>query len=278
MTFAADGDGRTFINRQLAGYPFHVCRPHYFPHDAPGLATLYIQSSSGGIYQEDGHDIEIVAADGARAHVTTQASTIVHGMERDRAAQRATITAGSGSHVEYIPDPLILFPASRLSTTLTLRVHESATAIVVDSFLMHDPRSAEGAFDEFEARTMIEDWDGTRLATDRFRISGRDILAAMPGITSDYRAQGLLMMVQRSNRTSDILARLRAEIAVIDDVWAGGSTLPNEAGVWLRLQPRARASRASGRCRAASDRSNNVIKKGCHENTGEDRGAGLSRL
>ena len=246
MTFAVDGDGRTFIVRQLAGYPFHVCRPHYFPHDAPGLATLYIQSSSGGIYQEDRHDIAIVAVDGARAHVTTQASTIVHGMERDRAAQRATITAGPGSHVEYIPDPLILFPASRLSTTLTLRIHESATAIVVDSFLMHDPRSADGAFDEFEARTMIEDWGGTRLATDRFRIAGRDILAAMPGISSDYRAQGLLMMVQRSNRTSDILAQLRAEIAVIDDVWAGGSTLPNEAGVWLRLLARDGAALRAG--------------------------------
>ena len=246
VTFAADGDGRAFIDRQFAAYPFHICRPHYFPHDAPGMATLYIQSSSGGLYQEDAHDIEIVAVDGARAHVTTQASTIVHGMARDRAVQRATITAGPGSHVEYIPDPLILFPASRLSTTLTVRVHESATAIVADSFLTHDPQSADGAFDEFEARITIEDWGGARLAMDRFRILGRDVLALTPGIMNGYRAQGQIMIVQRSNRTSEILTRLRAEIAVTDGVWAGASVLPNEAGIWLRLLARDGAALRTG--------------------------------
>ena len=65
LTFSCDGDGRTYLDRQFASYPFHVCRPHYFPHDAPGMATLYVQSSAGGLYQEDAHDIEIVAKDDA---------------------------------------------------------------------------------------------------------------------------------------------------------------------------------------------------------------------
>ena len=48
LTFSCDGGGRTYLDRQFASYPFHVCRPHYFPHDAPGMATLYLQSSAGG--------------------------------------------------------------------------------------------------------------------------------------------------------------------------------------------------------------------------------------
>lgn len=137
--------------------------------------------------------------------------------------------------MEVVPDPLILFPSSRLSTTLTILVHESATAIVADSFLIHDPQSLDGSFESFEARTLIEDMDGTRLATDRFRISGRDVLAETPGITGSTRAQGLLMVIQRANDLSGLLERLRAELAACDDVFAGVSELPNNAGVWLRM-------------------------------------------
>lgn len=235
LTFSRDGDGRTYLDRQFAGYPFHVCRPHYFPHDVPGMATLYVQSSAGGLYQEDAHDIEIVGNDWTRAHVTTQASTIVHGMERGAAVQRTTVTAGPGSHVEVVPDPLILFPAASLSTTLTARVHDTATAVIAESFLMHDPDSADAAFDSFQAEAVIGDWDGTTLAVDRFRISGRDVVAATPGITGAARAQGLLMIVGRGTDQSGLIAALRADLGVQEDAFGGVSELPNGAGVSVRL-------------------------------------------
>ena len=207
LTFSCDGGGRTYLDRQFASYPFHVCRPHYFPHDAPGMATLYLQSSAGGLYQEDAHDIEIAANDGACAHVTTQASTIVHSMERGGATLRTTIAVGPGCHVEAVPDALILFPDARLTTGLTVRVHESATAIVGESFLMHDPDASDpntdiGSFAAYKANTVVEDWDGARVAADRFRISARDVLAATPGITGGTRAQGLLMVLQRGKKSA----------------------------------------------------------------------------
>ena len=240
LTFSCDGDGRTYLDRQFASYPFHVCRPHYFPHDAPGMATLYVQSSAGGLYQEDAHDIEIAANDGARAHITTQASTIVHSMERGGATQRTTIVAGPGCHVEAVPDALILFPDARLTTGLTVRAHESATAIVGESFLMHDPDAAGSntdvrSFASYEAKTVVEDWDGARLAADRFRISGRDVLAATPGITGGTRAQGLFMVLQRGKNLSPLIENLRAGLAQQNDVLAGISEMPNDAGAWVRM-------------------------------------------
>ena len=240
LTFSGDGDGRTYLDRQFASYPFHVCRPHYFPHDAPGMATLYVQSSAGGLYQEDAHDIEIVAKDDARAHITTQASTIVHSMERGGATQRTSIVVGPGCHVEAVPDALILFPDARLSTGLTVRVHDSATAIVGESFLMHDPDAAGSdtdvrSFASYEAKTVVEDWHGVRLAADRFRISGRDVLAATPGITGGTRAQGLFMVLQRGKDLSPLIESLRAGLAQQDDVLAGISEMPNDAGAWVRM-------------------------------------------
>ena len=240
LTFSCDGDGRTYLDRQFASYPFHVCRPHYLPHDPPEMATLYVQSSAGGLYQQDAHDIEIAARDGARAHVTTQASTIVHSMERGGATQRTTIAAGPGCHVEAIPDALILFPEARLTTEFTVRVHESATAIVGESFLMHDPDAAGsnadvGSFAAYHAKTVVEGWEGVRLAADRFRISGRDVLAATPGITGGTRAQGLLMALQRGKDLSPLIESLRAGLAARDDIFAGVSEMPNQAGVWVRM-------------------------------------------
>ncbi len=235
LTFSCDGDGRTYLDRQFASYPFHVCRPHYLPHDAPGMATLYVQSSAGGLYQQDAHDIEIAANDGTRVHVTTQASTIVHSMERGGARQQTTIAAGPSCHVEAVPDALILFPDARLTTGLTVRVHGSATAIIGESFLMHDPNAADNSFDMYEAKTVVEDWDGVRLAADRFRISGRDVLAATPGITGRTRAQGLLMALQRGKDPSALIENLRAGLAARDDILSGVSEMPNQAGVWVRI-------------------------------------------
>ena len=183
LTFSCDGGGRTYLDRQFASYPFHVCRPHYFPHDAPGMATLYLQFSAGGLYQEDAHDIEIAANEGACAHVTTQASTIVHSMERGGATLRTTIAVGPGCHVEAVPDALILFPDARLTTGLTVRVHESATAIVGESFLMHDPDASDpntdiGSFAAYKANTVLR--IGTAHALP-------PIASAFPGAMSSRR-------------------------------------------------------------------------------------------
>ena len=47
----ARGGGKTFLLRQFAPYPFHVARPHRLDAARPDLATLYLQSASGGLYR-----------------------------------------------------------------------------------------------------------------------------------------------------------------------------------------------------------------------------------
>ncbi len=71
LAFAKDGRGRTFLSRQYAGYPFHVCKTLYEDDALPGMGTIYTQSSAGGLYEHDRHAIEILSKAGAQAHVTT---------------------------------------------------------------------------------------------------------------------------------------------------------------------------------------------------------------
>ena len=59
--------------------------------DHPGLATLYVQSCSGGIYEDDRLDLTLATAQGAEAHVSTQAATVVHSMPSGSASQRVRI-------------------------------------------------------------------------------------------------------------------------------------------------------------------------------------------
>ena len=80
--------GKTFLARQLTPHPFHITRPFYFEEVPQGIASLYLQSSSGGLYGDDHLTLDIAVRKNAAAHVTTQASTVVHaargGVTRNR--------------------------------------------------------------------------------------------------------------------------------------------------------------------------------------------------
>jgi urease accessory protein len=235
IAFARDPSGRTYVRRQYAGYPYHLCRPLAFAGDPPGMATIYLQSCAGGIFRDDRLHEHIVAEAGTAAHVTTQASTIVHSMDRGDARQQVLIEADAGSFVEFLPDPFILFPQSRFASGLRIRAHESATVIVADSFLCHDPAGAGGLFDRFEGVLRAEDLQGRLFALDRFHTTGAILADRRPGITGAFAAQGSLFVIRQQGTSAPLVDALRKAVADPADVYAGASELPNRRGAWVRV-------------------------------------------
>ncbi len=69
LTFRRHGS-RSFLAHQHTPHPFHLTRPFYLPGDPQGMATLYLQSSSGGLYGDDDLSLHIALEEGAGAHVT----------------------------------------------------------------------------------------------------------------------------------------------------------------------------------------------------------------
>ena len=132
LAFAADGGGRTYLARQYANYPFHVCRALYQDAERPGLATLYLQSCSGGLYEDDRLDMRLEIAEGAEAHVSTQGPTIVHTMPSGSARLDARIVGAPRSYLEYLPDPQILFPGSRCASRIEVSLGGDAVALISD--------------------------------------------------------------------------------------------------------------------------------------------------
>ena len=236
LAFERSPGGTTFIASQFAEYPYHVCRPLFLDRELPGLATLYLQSCSGGLFEDDKLACDVIAGTGSAVHLTSGASTIVHSSRRGGQAEHSTaIRAEQNAFAEYLPDPVILFPHARLTTRLDLTLDPSATIIVSDSFIVHDPAGL-GGVPAFIAMTVTAKLaDGTLLARDRIAISGEAFKPGKPGVMGPWKCYGTVMVLTRNVPSAALRDGLRGALAGIEAVYAGVSTLPNRAGVWARF-------------------------------------------
>lgn len=199
---------------------------------------MYIQSCAGGLFENDRLRIDVVAGPLAEAHLTSQASTIVHGATTERSEQRATILAQDGAYLEYLPDPHILFPGSNLESSTTVVTGGSGCVLACDSFLTHDPTASGGLFSSFESETVVEDEGGRRLAIDRVRIDEQLAAAKWVGVAGQFGAQGTFIIVNRNGPLEALAASLK-QIAVPYSAGALGiSFLSHSAGVIVRMLAR----------------------------------------
>ena len=238
IEFACDPNGATEVFRQRVGYPFHLGRSLRLPGDPAGMPTVYLQSCSGGIFQRDDLRMRIIAGAGASAHVTSAASTVVHGMEAAGARQIVELDAGAGALLEYLPDPLILFPRARLDNCVQVRLDPGASVIAGETLILHDPKGEGGAFEFLESATVVRDRAGKLLVCDRFMCSGGDLARALPGINGAYVAQASLFVLTMVRPAVALVGAIRQALAPIEDVYAAASALPNGAGAWVRVLAR----------------------------------------
>jgi len=236
LVFTRAPDGRTYISHQRVGYPFHITRPFYLDQVPAGLLTLYLQSVSGGIYRGERLALSLEAEAGAQAQVTTQSATIVHRMrDGGQARQDMTIRAGAESILEYLPDPLILFPGARFHTTLRVVAEPSASVILSDAFSQHDSEAAGGRFERLISDTRIERPDGTLLAFDRFDIDGELSEAHFDGASGVYPGHGTVMALHDGCPAEDLALAIGEALGECRGVYAGASTLPHNCGAWARI-------------------------------------------
>ncbi len=235
LVFVRPRGERTIIRRQFANYPFHICRGFNFDGDPQGMSTVYLQSLAGGIYEHDRLSLDFEVSHGAAAHVTTQASTIVHSMTEGCARQEARIVLKPGSFFEYLPDPMILFPGARLASHLRIRCEAGASAIVCDSFLSHDPQGNAGVFDQLNSEIRIEDESGNLLVLDRFAVSGAEYADLTSRMAGPSPAYGTFIVVERDLPPQLLTRTLWHSLDQAGAVFAGASELPNCCGVWARV-------------------------------------------
>lgn len=224
-------DRRTHLARQFVSYPFHVTRPFYLDQEPAGLATLYLQSASGGIYSGDRLQLSIEAAAGAQCQVTSQSSTIVHDCRGRTSRYAARIDAASGAFVGLFADPLILFPGAAIEMQTDVRLGPDAAVIVTDGLVLHDPGDGtREPFALFSSELTVTDASGRRLLVDRLRVSGAEFARLAPH--GSQRMAGSVYALGRLPAVSP--ADLEAGVAATGN-YAGATRLPNDAGLAVRL-------------------------------------------
>ena len=227
LQFTKDTDGKTYLENQFASYPFHICRSQYFDNDPPGMANVYIQSASGGIYDNENLTTTVRAGAQSFSHITTQASTIVHGMSNGGALQTINIHATDSAYTEYISDPLILFPESKLRSDINVYVDHTSTAVIADAFLLHFLRGDDHLFDQLNTYL--------RILTDDERLLAKDVYRVCPGNFYNGRrnfiSMGTLTIANRSNACDILLEPLQHKIIANKSIYGGATLLPNNCGI-----------------------------------------------
>lgn len=229
---AEHAGGRTVLRRQHVGYPFHITRPFHLDRMRPDLATLYLQSASGGLYAADRLALDLVVGANAALNLATQASTVVHDGRTDGSEMRQSVTVKDNAFCAVISDPYVLFPGADLYVTTIATVAAGATLILADGFAMHDPHRRGGVFARFSTDTSVVGANGSLLVSDRGSVCG-DELVANCGALGGMAAGGSVLMIAPPDRLADI-----AEIEAAADACgclAGATAAPNGAGLAMRL-------------------------------------------
>jgi urease accessory protein len=228
----ARGGGATVLTRQHVPYPFHVTRVFRLHPEAPDLASLYLQSASGGLYRSDHLGLAIEARPGARAFVTTQAGTVVHRGGPLPTRQETRVGIGTDAFLAYTPDPLILFPGAHLNVTTEIEAAPGARAILTEGVACHDPTGRDLPFDRLSMSLRIADPAGRTLVRERSALDGEAFTATASPL-GRHRAYGTMILLA----PAEILPAPRLLQAEADafGCLAGASPLPNGAGLGLRL-------------------------------------------
>jgi urease accessory protein len=224
--------GRTVLRRQHVGYPFHITRAFQLDRLRPDLATLYLQSASGGLYAADRLKLDLVVGAGAALNLTTQGSTVVHDGRGHGSIMSQAVTVKEGAFCALVSDPYVLFPNASLHVETIATVAPGGTLILAEGFAVHDPHRRGGTFERLSTDTRIVGPDGMPLVSDRGRIRGDD-LSVSCGALGGMAAVGSVLVIAPPDRLADL-----AEIEAAADTCgclAGATAAPNGAGLAMRL-------------------------------------------
>jgi urease accessory protein len=225
----------TWLERRLFRWPYTLSRGFRLDAAPQDMLSVILQTVSGAIQADDRLSQRIHLGANAAVHLSTQGAAPVYRAPPGLAAQEdVEIALEDGAFIEYLPDIRILFPHARLAQRVTVRLPVTATAIIADGFVMHDPSGAAGAFSRYHSETILQRTDGSLLSLDRLCL---DDAPRQCGPRASYVAFGNLVVATGRNVSwlDAFCAEAAARLARLPGLYAAGSALPNGAGVSFRL-------------------------------------------
>ena len=231
LTFRRTAGGTALVE-DYATVPFHVSGTlDHDPHS--DVATVFVQSPTGGVAQGDRLDIDIAVGEDALAHVSTQSSTKVQSMRHNYAAADTVLSVEAGGHLDYVPEPTILHADARYCVDLALDLAADATAAVGD--IVVPGRLARGErfdFERYLSRVRGVGPEGLLFEDATHLVPGEDAPGS-PGVLGEFTVYGSLFVVAPDDDTAALSDALHAAAAG-GEARAAATELPNGAGAVVR--------------------------------------------
>ncbi|MFQ4138639.1 urease accessory protein UreD [Nodosilinea sp. PGN35] len=222
LSYAVEA-GRCVPTQTYTRAPLRVQRPLY-PEGAAVCHTVLVHTA-GGLVGGDQLTVELTAAPQAQALITTAAASKVYGSTAASSHQQVTITLGSESCIEWLPQETIVFNQAHYSQAL--RVDLAPGALWAGWEITRFGRSARGeTFEQGQWRSRLEVWQGEQpLWLDRQHLAGGSAPLHSPNGLAGHPVVGSFAVVGH-DFDSDAAAALR-------QLWP--TDWPGDAGV-TRLQ------------------------------------------
>jgi urease accessory protein len=232
---AAVVGGRTRIVDLECGGPVQVLRCHYLDAGAPDMAFVMIASPGGGVLQGDRLTIDVRVREGARLHLGTQSATRLYRMPNGAARIETRLDVERGAYLEHLPDPWLPFADSHVSIETEVIADPRATVLLGE--IVAPGRAARGEILQqrrFESSVVASRPSGSLLFTDATVLDSRATLSD-PGMLGSHRAVGSLHAIGPHIGPGVLRAAMAATRTGGSTAYAGASSLPNDAGAWLRV-------------------------------------------
>lgn len=250
LRFVRGASGRTELAERAQRFPLRLTTPMYLDPADRGLAFVYAQNPTGGLFGGDRLLTRLRAGPGARVHLTTQAATRAYRMEAAGVGrQRFELELGEGAFVEYAPDLLIPQAGARVEQEVAVSVGEGAVFLGLES--LAPGRLARGesfAYDSVRLAVEARDADGKELCAETLLLEPGRRSPTARGLLGSYPYLGSLLVVAPGCAADGLAEQLDDALAGASGALAGAGALPAGAGAFARI-----LARSPGALREALD-------------------------
>jgi urease accessory protein len=230
--------GQTILANLERRAPYMVQRALHCDEEMPGLACVFLITTTGCLLQGDRLALDITLGPRARAHLTSQSATKVHAMDANYAAQTQTITLADDAYLEFLPDPVIPHRHSRFLSDTQISVAPSATLLLAEIIQPgrkhHHPDECFGATVLSISASAVRP-DGRSLFAEKLVIEPWRYLVRQTGVMNTFDVFANVILCTPKDNAERIHARVGADVNLAEGVAFGACRLPNDAGLIFKV-------------------------------------------
>jgi urease accessory protein len=230
--------GKTILANLERRAPYMVQRALHCDEEMPGLAYVFLITTTGCLLQGDRLTLDIILRPRAQAHITSQSATKIHAMDANYAAQSQTIALADEAYLEFLPEPVIPHRQARYISDTQISIAPSATLLLSEIIQPgrkhHHPDECFGAT-VLSISTSASRPDGRSLFAEKLVIEPRRYLMRQTGVMNSFDVFANVILCAPKDKAERIHNRVGADVNLAEGVAFGACRLPNDAGLIFKV-------------------------------------------